>query len=95
MAVTTGLATGSSLDVQRCRRARRVRCQRAWRLFRTRIVLHARRRDRRSGRRGTFAWARKIAAERIHRAPDLNDDFLKEILAVGVLERIRMDHLEQ
>ena len=27
--------------------------------------------------------------------PDLNDDLLKEILAVGVLERIRVDHLEQ
>jgi hypothetical protein len=29
------------------------------------------------------------------RAPDLNDDFLKEILAVGVFERIRVDHFEE
>ena len=36
-----------------------------------------------------------FAAERIHRAPDLNGDFLKEILAVGMLERIRVDHFEQ
>lgn len=27
--------------------------------------------------------------------PDLNDDFLKEILAVCVLERIGVDHFEQ
>src|SRR5262245_53382934 len=38
---------------------------------------------------------RRFAAERIHRAPDLNDDFLKEILTVGMLERIRVDHFEQ
>ena len=38
---------------------------------------------------------RRIAAERIHRVPDLNDDFLKEILAVGMLERIRVDHFEE
>jgi hypothetical protein len=25
----------------------------------------------------------------------LNDDFLKEILAVGMLERIRVDHFEE
>ena len=27
--------------------------------------------------------------------PDLEDDLLKEILAVGMLERIRVDHLEE
>jgi hypothetical protein len=36
-----------------------------------------------------------IAAERIHRAPDLNHDLLKKILAVGMLERIRVDHFEE
>jgi hypothetical protein len=38
---------------------------------------------------------RGIATKRIHRAPDLNDDLLKEILPVGVLEGIRVDHFEQ
>ena len=37
----------------------------------------------------------RFAAERIHRAPDLNDDFLKEILAICMLERIGVDHLEE
>ena len=59
-------------------------------------VLLARPRDRRV--QGDAVHPRGhggIAAERIHRAPDLNDDFLKEILAVGMLERIRVDHFEE
>jgi hypothetical protein len=36
-----------------------------------------------------------IATERIHRAPDLNGDLLKEIPAVCVLERIRVDHFDR
>ncbi len=38
---------------------------------------------------------RGIATERVHRAPDLNNDLLKEILAVDMFECIRVDHFEE
>ena len=59
-------------------------------------VLLARPRDRRVQGDAVHPCRHgRFAAERIHRAPDLNDDFLKEILTVSVLERIRVDHFEQ
>jgi len=59
-------------------------------------VLLAVPRDRRVQRDAVHPGGnRGLTAERIDGPPDLQGDLLKEILAVGMLERIRVDHLEQ